>query len=96
MPALPPNSCNWNWYDGGAAKLGLHADDEWLFDGDNQPISILGFSIGGERRFDFAFGDEKSPQKYKDRHPDKLMLRYLPNQLTTFPAFNPSRLRIFD
>ena len=38
---------------------------------------------------------EKTANANKDRHQDKLMHHCLPNQLTTFPAFNPSPLRIF-
>jgi alkylated DNA repair dioxygenase AlkB len=47
----PPNSCNMNLYKSGGAKLGAHSDDEQIFDGKNQPITIVSFSLGQMRTF---------------------------------------------
>ena len=48
----PPNSCNINWYYNGYAGIGAHADDEDLFQGLQEPIQIIGISIGAEREFE--------------------------------------------
>jgi alkylated DNA repair dioxygenase AlkB len=50
----PPHSCNINLYKNGSAKLGLHSDNEAIFDGTNGSIYIISFSIGESRKFQIA------------------------------------------
>mmetsp|Transcript_2829 Transcript_2829/g.3059 ORF Transcript_2829/g.3059 Transcript_2829/m.3059 type:complete len:443 (-) Transcript_2829:100-1428(-) len=47
----PPTGCNFNFYKDGSGALNPHSDNEEIFDGLNQPITIVSFSIGQERTF---------------------------------------------
>jgi alkylated DNA repair dioxygenase AlkB/prolyl-tRNA editing enzyme YbaK/EbsC (Cys-tRNA(Pro) deacylase) len=47
----PPNGCNFNFYKDGSGALNPHSDNEDIFDGMNQPITIVSFSIGQDRTF---------------------------------------------
>jgi hypothetical protein len=47
-----PNSCNVNLYEDGAHSVGWHVDDEELFGGKAQAITIISSSLGGERSFE--------------------------------------------
>eukprot|EP00434_Breviolum_minutum_P021549 symbB.v1.2.019019.t2/scaffold1541.1/size112753/1 len=47
-----PDSCSLNYYEDGAASLGWHADDEALFQGKLEDISIVSLSLGQARRFE--------------------------------------------
>jgi hypothetical protein len=48
-----PNSVNINLYKDGTHGVGWHSDDEVLFDGLNQPIDIVSFSLGATRKFEW-------------------------------------------
>merc|ERR1711959_496187 len=47
-----PNSCNLNLYDDGGMSVGWHSDDESLFQGKFQDISIISLSLGVTRTFE--------------------------------------------
>merc|ERR1712217_257567 len=47
----PPTGCNFNFYKDGSAALNPHSDSEDIFDGMNQSIIIVSFSIGQARTF---------------------------------------------
>merc|ERR1712232_1233372 len=47
----PPTGCNFNFYKDGSGALNPHSDNEDMFDGMNQPITIVSFSIGQGRTF---------------------------------------------
>lgn len=47
-----PDSCNLNLYENGGMSVGWHADDERLFQGKFQDISIISISLGQTRRFE--------------------------------------------
>lgn len=49
--ANPPTGCNFNFYKDGSGALNPHSDDEDMFDGMNQEITIVSFSIGQGRTF---------------------------------------------
>lgn len=46
-----PNSCNINLYRSGHDSVGWHTDDEELFEGDYNDITILSLSLGATRSF---------------------------------------------
>lgn len=54
----PPNSCNWNLYKVGNVGIAAHRDNEYLFDGLNRPVTIIGMSIGEERNFKIGFKEK--------------------------------------
>merc|ERR1711879_1035414 len=47
-----PSSCNLNLYEDGGASVGWHADDESLFQGKFQDITIISLSLGVKRKFE--------------------------------------------
>jgi len=47
-----PNSCNLNLYEDGGMSVGWHSDDEQLFQGKFQDISIISLSFGQTRQFE--------------------------------------------
>ena len=49
----PPEGCNLNKYSNGYGSIGAHADDEPIFNLSAHPGTILGFSLGETRRFEF-------------------------------------------
>ena len=46
-----PNSCNVNYYEKHGDLVGPHADNEDLFQGAKQQITIISLSLGGTREF---------------------------------------------
>ena len=46
-----PNSCNVNYYEQHGDMVGAHADNEDLFQGVKQQITIISLSFGGTREF---------------------------------------------
>ena len=46
-----PNSCNVNYYERHDDLVGPHADNEALFQGKHQEITIISFFLGGTRQF---------------------------------------------
>jgi alkylated DNA repair dioxygenase AlkB len=51
-PSSWPDACNVNWYGDGAMSVGWHADDEELFQGRCQDITIVSLSLGAGRLFE--------------------------------------------
>lgn len=50
-PTNPPTGCNFNFYKDGSGSLNPHSDNEDIFDGMYQAITIVSFSIGQGRTF---------------------------------------------
>ena len=49
----PPEGCNLNKYLDGWGSIGAHADDESIFNLRRHPGTILSFSVGEARRFEY-------------------------------------------
>lgn len=50
-----PDCCNLNLYMDGSNTVGWHADDESLFQGKHQDITIISLSLGMPRRFELRY-----------------------------------------
>ena len=59
-----PNSCNLNHYTDGESSVGWHADDEALFQGNQQQICIVSLSLGAKRTFEIQ-GQWSGAKKHK-------------------------------
>ena len=62
-----PNSANLNYYVEKKDGVGTHADDEPLFNGMYEPITIISLSLGGAR--DFELCGKRQGSKALWRHP---------------------------
>ena len=57
------NCVNANWYQNNTVGLGMHADNEGLFQGLNKPITIASLSLGASR--DFVISVNSSGVEFK-------------------------------
>lgn len=66
-PEAWPNCCNLNLYESGGFSVGWHADDEPLFQGKFQDITVISLSLGQTRRFELKllFPDEREKPTFR-------------------------------